>query len=893
MSGGEADPGVWGRIDLERYPTMVRVGRNVIVLPEGGVTKRPGLEFIAFVHGPVANLNNAMRPIPFKFNNEQTYQVCTQPDRVFFTKDGGVIFEDRVGLGTITVGQDANGTYINASGGGMSYAAGDILFFARGGYIQLENRWVRVASAPAPTASRIYLNDYLTNTTVGVTGSGFVVTGGTVDYGLIYFLSTADGWYSSVDPMELDYTQANDKLYISHPSAKTKVLTRTGDTAWTIEDFSPAPPNSPPTVTESIASNPPAGTRTIQYAVTSVETAEGTYEESLAYIYEVTSADPTQINSTDFVELEWSHVAGNDKYNVYKAISGIYGLIGFAEGSSGTITFRDEGVLANLAIAPPLEADIFDASDDYPGAVELAQQRIWFGRTNGLLRDVYGSRAGSLSSFATSTVGTDDDPIELAIAARSVQEVRHFVPLKDLLILTSDGEWGFDSGDDGLISTRSGLTAHSFWGSSAVKPALVGESALFVERSGHVIRDLAFALQNDGFASSNISLFAKHLFRYREVISMCFSQSPYNVLFVVFSDGQGAFCTYVRDQQIFGWTRMDTRGRMHACSTVQENGRDNIYVTVERVYNGTTPYRQLERMTMEDPEFGDQGIWLDNAVEFNRPNQYLADPYDGTFTKAETVIEDGVLTLRLTGAGATLNNNELMQFQAPSDSPLAIFDGLVFSVEVISANLYRLFRQVNNDTTTKKLFDVENYLPEGFVMSGTVGYFNDGIGLLIRAHNLNYRNGLVAIRADQTMYTGITMAPGGYHQFSASLSGFAGKIHGGEVYTCEVETLDLDSIESPIAGLPVQLADVMLRFSLLFAFSAGRRRAHLLNVPFSQIKMRDDFSINRGAFRGVLSNLLYPDWRNDGRLVIQSKDGFPFVLSALIPRVDVGVIDAD
>lgn len=896
MSGGEADASVWGRIDLDRYQQMVRVGRNMIFLPEGGAMKRPGMEFIAFAHASVANINTNVRPVPFKFNNSQTYTLCVQSDRIFFVKDGGVIVEAKEGTGTITTGQDGSGTFINASGGGMTYAAGDILVYLTGGYLELENRWVRVASSPAPTASKIYLQDYLTGAALPTTG--FTPVGGTKDYGKIYFIDTSDGWYTSVDVMELDYTQSNDKIYFSHPDAKTKVITRTADTAWTITDFDPAPAATQPgTITETAGSSPPPGVDTVKYAVTSIETANGTYEESLAKLFEVSSVDADSINATDFLEIQWSHVAGHDKYRIYKATSGIYGLIGLTEGTTGTMVFRDDGYVPNLTFAPPLEADIFNATDGYPGAVELSQQRIWFGRTNSLIRDVYASRSGSLSSFATSTVGTDDDPIELAIAAKSVNEVRYFVPLKDLVILTSDGEWGFDTGQDGIISTRSGLIAHSFWGTAQVKPAVVGDSALFVEKSEHIVRDLAFALQSDGFASSNLTLFAKHLFRNRTVKSMCFAQSPFNVLFCVMSDGQGLFCTYVRDQQIFAWSRVDTNGRMRACCSTPESGRDNIYVAVERTYNSTTPYKQVERMTMVDPEFLDQGMWLDNSVEFNRPNQYPADPYDGTCTNAYTIEESGVLTLRLNMTENYMADGELMQFQASDGSPLSALDGLTFMVEQVNnpsggREDYKLYRVVNKDTTTKKLFNAEGYLPKGFFAPGVVGYFNNETTSLYRAHNLDYRSGLVSIRADMTMYTGLTTDNGKY-TFSVSASTNAAKIHGGEVYLSEVETLDLDSFDNPVTGLPMQIGDLLIRFMMMLGAKVGRRRDELYTTTYTTVQLEEDFSVNRGCLRGIMQQSPFPAWRRDGRLVIRSEDGFPFAISAIIPKADVGSLDVD
>ncbi len=913
------DPGLWARIDLERYATMMRVGRNVIVRPEGGVIKRPGLEFIGFAHGPTNTLDRPVRPIAFEFNNEQTYIVYAMQNRIYFSKDGGIILEAMLcsNAANVTMGQDAFGTYVNDSAGGAGnfglYNANDIIFWSTGGFIECQNRWLRIhpgggaLSTPAPTDTRFYVQDYLTGGNLAT--SGYVSNGSESLFGLIYFLDNTDGWYSTVDPMELDFTQANDTLYVSHESAPTKVITRTGDTAWTIVPFDPAPSNAAPTVTQSTYANgsdPPSGTDEILYAVTSIETANGTFEESLAFLLTVDSLptdhpsyvgpgnpkiDAQSMSSANPVRIQWAHVAGNDKYRVYKATSGVYGLLGIVEGTSGTLAYVDEGAAPNLSIAPPLTADIFDAADKYPNAVELAQQRIWFGRTNNLLRDVYGSRSGSLSSFATSTVSTDDDPVELAIVGRSVHEVQHFVPLKDLLILTSDGEWGFDTGDKEGITPSSGLLAQSHWGSSFVKPVLVGESAIFVDYSGHVVRDLAFAIQSDGFASSNLSLFANHLFKQRVVVDQCFSQSPFNVLFQIMSDGQGLFCTYVRDQQVFAWSRVDTNGKMKACAVVNEGGLDNVYVTVERLYGSTTRYTQIERMTMIDPEFVDQGIWLDNAVESNSPVLTLGF-CDGSVTVAQTVWEGSTLALHLT-TGSALSANELFQFRASAGSPLVAIDGLVFMAEQVSGNRYRLYRAINADPTTRQLFNAETILPSGFFEYGISGLYNDGVGNLYRAHNLNYRAGSVAIRADLTMYTGLTLAAGGQYQFAPTSATYAGKIVAGETYVCEIETLDIDSPTNPITGLPVQVSEILLRFSLAVGFSYGRRRANLLTLSLSQLRTEEDFSMNRLALRGVIPTTPHPEWRRDGRLVIQSEDGFPFSLTAVVPTIEAGTIDAE
>ena len=46
VNRGELDPKIVGRVDLNQYYQGVSTGTNVVCIPQGGVTKRPGLEYI-------------------------------------------------------------------------------------------------------------------------------------------------------------------------------------------------------------------------------------------------------------------------------------------------------------------------------------------------------------------------------------------------------------------------------------------------------------------------------------------------------------------------------------------------------------------------------------------------------------------------------------------------------------------------------------------------------------------------------------------------------------------------------------------------------------------------------------------------------------------------------
>lgn len=902
FSAGEISPSMWGRIDAERFQSGVRVGRNVFFRPEGGVDKRPGLQFCSFA---ISSNTADQRLIPFKFNNEQTYIIVAEASTIWFIKDGAPILDDQP-AGTPSFGSDGTGVYIDHTGHG--FVGNERLYVRAGGYNEVEGRFFKVDGVNS-TANRIYLLDFVTNN--NVLNVSFSTNARTIDYGEVFSLGTSDGWFSSVEVSELDFTQANDTLYVSHPQDETKVIVRgASDILWTITDFSPNPGPSAPTAAEDTLTGAnydnlspwtkPAGTDTVEYVVTAIE--NDTFEESLASsVISVTLIDiATMASATTGAVLAITHQSGSDKYRIYKSFGGLYGLVGTVEGTSGTIYFGDPGYTPNLSIAPPLEVNpTFNATDEYPGAVELFQQRIWFGRTNAKLRDIYASRSGSFSSFASTTIAVDDDPVVQQIAARSVHEVRYFVPLRDLVVLTSDGVWGFDTGDVGALTPSAGLVSQSFWGSARVKPALVGESALYVGESGRTVRDLAFSLQEDGFASGDLTLLARHLFAGRQVVSMCFAEVPYNVLFCVMSDGRAISCTYVRDQQIFAWARHDTGGRMLDCASVRENGVDNIYVSVERTADESIStdnrWRQIERMVMDDPQFADQGFYLDNGIDLRQGRSY--DPA-GEVRKPRIV--SGELEIALPD---DVGNDTIIQLRDLENTPLAALNNLSIMVDATDADQtnapanYDFFRVYRHEGADKVLFEWEDYLPPDFITiassgeyhagSTNIGFFDESTVVCYGVHHLYYRGSVVEERTDHASSQGNTVNVNGVINVVRS-----GLVHLGEPYVAEIETLDIDDPQDPVTGLPIQIGGVLLRFELCRAFTAGRsRKANDLYVR-SDVTQEEGYSINLGGFQGVIDQTTKPTWNRSGRMIVRSYDGFPWKLSAIIPLVDAGDIDA-
>lgn len=86
FASGELAPSLYARVDLARYQTGLRLCRNFIVMPYGGIKNRPGTVFIS-----PTKASGAARLIPFEFNDEQTYVLEFGNLYMRVYKDGGIV----------------------------------------------------------------------------------------------------------------------------------------------------------------------------------------------------------------------------------------------------------------------------------------------------------------------------------------------------------------------------------------------------------------------------------------------------------------------------------------------------------------------------------------------------------------------------------------------------------------------------------------------------------------------------------------------------------------------------------------------------------------------------------------------------------------------------------
>ena len=109
FSKGELGPDLYGRSDIAPYNAGVRRARNVLVMKYGGMTNRPGTEFIAEVDDPT----NPVRLFPFQFDDgksPQNYALEMGQGYMRLAAGGGMVVEDLLAVHGIT---NANPAVVN------------------------------------------------------------------------------------------------------------------------------------------------------------------------------------------------------------------------------------------------------------------------------------------------------------------------------------------------------------------------------------------------------------------------------------------------------------------------------------------------------------------------------------------------------------------------------------------------------------------------------------------------------------------------------------------------------------------------------------------------------------------------------------------------------------
>lgn len=684
---------------------------------------------------------------------------------------------------------------------------------------------------------------------------GIVLNTSGPDVGLPFELATP---YALADLPDLNFTQSADVMTLVHPSYEPRELSRLAHDSWSLDVISFVPSISAPT---GLSATPRSGgsgdTTTFRYVITAVADGE-VPEESLPSASASVSSWDNKIGAN----LSWSAAAGADYYNVYKDnnSSGIYGFVGRADG----LTFFDNNISPTKTDTPPNGNNPFVGAGNYPGAVGYYQQRMVYAGSNNNPQTVWMSKTGNFRNFGYSTPVKDDDSITFTIAAREVNRIRHLLPLRELLALTTGGEWLIKGAETGLTPKTVQAQVQSYNGSTRIQPIVVGNSAVYTRSRGSKVASLAYTFEDDGFSGDDLTVFASHLLRYDAITETAWQQEPDSIIWCVLEDGGLLSLTYMPEQQLVAWARHDTDGAVESICSVPEGTEDALYLVVRRTIGGATK-RYVERMA-------------------SRTIPRIADAPD----VRECFFVDCGLSYRGANIGSeTMRLTDGTDWQWPEELTLTSSNASRFVAGDVGDQVHLSVAEggdmIRLEIVAVASGAVATVRPIGVVPAGL-----RNVASTVWAVARNVMAGLghlegktVSILADGNVHPQQVVVGG-----QITLQSHAATVHIGLPYTSDLQTLAINITgQETLFDKKKTVSSLTLLVEESRGLFAGRDADHL-----DEFKPRDaeDYDDPAAMQTGTLQIHIDNDWEGQGQVFIRQEDPLPLTILGIIPELTVG-----
>lgn len=621
---GEITPLIWPRYDIQAYGIGLELLKNMIVLPTGGVTRRPGFVRAGSVHdGTSQSWDTPARLIRFVCSNDVSYVAEFTHRRIdiWDPRSHTVIFTitsspyEKRHLKGIKFAQSGNYLFLanrevaphilkrQVSGGSVSFTI-EPLDYKEGPWIGDRSdtditmqitRFTRPSTVTL-TASTGFFEQSMVGRLIKL---NFTVPRRDMD---AYEQNGPDEWISET-------VEIGGQYHIqTHDSWKGwVVLERSydGGVSWV----------------DAI----PRYTRTDPGAQGNWDMSRSEDEPNVVYRFRSARTDggsPIRFTLT---------VSGFAKMHVVKITSVPSVLYATGIWQKNASEVQSVPTMYQKTTDWDLGAWGDSPTTGWPGAISFYQDRLVLGGSTGSPQTLWMSKIGDYANFGTSSPIADDDAINVTLTSDAMDGIQAFASLGDLVIFTTTDEWRISgSGDNGAI-TPTNITAHrqaTDIGSSHIQPMLVGGAVIFVQTHRTQVHSIGFDLSTDGYTGGEISVFSSHLFEWRDsrngaarsrrITAAAWQKVPDRLIWFVLDDGSAVTCTFQQDQQICAWARHETTGQIaDVCSVPHPDGYDELWAVIKLGSDWIISYM---RPRANETAYTDNGYAYESALRTMRVN---------------------------------------------------------------------------------------------------------------------------------------------------------------------------------------------------------------------------------------------------------------------------------
>ncbi len=241
------------------------------------------------------------------------------------------------------------------------------------------------------------------------------------------------------------------------------------------------------------------------------------------------------------------------------------------------------GFSASITVSP--------ASGISPSVVAYFQQRRFYANTDNNPDTFWASQPGAFQNMDASIPTVDSDAIIGTPWSQQINGIQWMINMPGgLVILTPLGAWQLSGGGGGLSSataitpSNEVATPQAYNGvSSIVRPLTINYDILYVQQMGSNVRDLAYNFFTNIYTGTDLTVLSSHLFANHSIERWDWSEEPNKLVWAVRDDGVLLCLTYLKEQDVYAWSRHDTNGLFQSVCTVSEPPVNATYFVVKRL----------------------------------------------------------------------------------------------------------------------------------------------------------------------------------------------------------------------------------------------------------------------------------------------------------------------
>lgn len=255
----------------------------------------------------------------------------------------------------------------------------------------------------------------------------------------------------------------------------------------------------------------------------------------------------------------------------------------------------------------------------FPRAIGFYENRLFFGGSTYKPQTLWSSKSADYEDFLAGSL--DDDAIVFTLSPTGggdISNIQWIAAREIMFVGTASTEFQLSASNSSNPMTPTDVKAvdKSYVGSALMQPKILNNALFFAQHNGRKIRELRFDLEVEQYSASDATMLNPEMFESAPVV-MAVQNVPDSILWVVKENGELASFTYEPAEDVWAWARHETRtgsyvvpSRFKSIAIVRGSIEDDIYVTVQRVIDGSTVY-YIEKFTTRLYDQLDESIMLD------------------------------------------------------------------------------------------------------------------------------------------------------------------------------------------------------------------------------------------------------------------------------------------